>query len=1201
MRQFIRKSLPIFGSRRRVASGIVAGMVLALLPAVTQVAGSSASPSAQAVTESQRAAATGQPVEVVEARDEYSTTYANPDGTYRLDEAVSPVRVRDEDGDWHDPDATLERRADGSVGPRFATVDMSFSGGGFDPMVVLREDGRSVAMNFPKQLPEPVLSGSDATYPDVFPGVDLKVSASTTGFRQVLIVKTRAAARNPDLRGLTFPVKADGLSVRQSSSGTFEAVDANEVPVFAGPAGMMWDSAPPAAPAANDVKPPSSVGAAAGKLPDGDRDIEGAHGPTARSRVVGLRTRVAPKSLTVTPDAAWLDDPKTTYPVYIDPPIGTTRSGYTVFRSDGWKDWNFPNDEGVGKCGSLTISGTTYVCGSGYVQRQAFKFSNTNLVGKYVLKAAFRIRDAWSFTCTPSVTNLYRLSSGITTTTSWPGPSTADLVGDETFSAGRGTACSPEQPDRDIEFADDTNDTTDNLTATARKLADGGFSSISLELRNASETDTGDWKRFNGSTATLQVTYVPKPGVPTTTGVRASSSTTTSCSTSSASPTTVTKLTPTLAATLQTVKAPASGEEPGDLAGQFQIFTATGTTAVWDSGVAASAWQPDNYVRTVAVPSGKLVEGTVYRMKVRTQSHYVLGSTSGNLFSAYSGYCYFRAVLTAPKASTITVGTGQGAVPTYPICDPDCTAAGGPGQGGSFTVTNPMTTVTSFKWELKSGGKIADQGTATAMTSGTLRVGNFWATPQLEGQHELTVTAVNGAGPGEPASVFIQVAPGAGAVGEWKAEDVNAPWVDTSGGGHDLIMQGAFTSGQGRKAANVPGDGALDIVGASSAAVTSGPVVNTAGSFTASAWVYLRNRGTTAQIVLSQATSSPLAGFQLFYSGANDRWKMGVTGMGQTAPVAVQSVGKAVPVTNVWTHLTGVYDGSSGTVELYVNGVSQGKVAAPAPGATTGPLMVGRDEMGAAPENFDGLIDEATVWNRALTKSEVERNTPTYDTNGASATALVGYWQPSNLDLPLVDQSDYFRNSLTLFGGATAVADEGLVLNGTNAGAATAGPLVDENGSFTVSAKVHDMTTKTGKGRVVTQRNGSGTSWSLYFDYATKQWKFERTGLNAAGAVVTAVASTPAATAVDPGETVVTGVYDATTGSVQVLIGIAPQCSAGCSQQFASGQGSGEVNLGMTRSTSTATPADLLAGSVDWVRVWAGAMTENNLAQVVFS
>ncbi|MBI0384426.1 LamG domain-containing protein, partial [Streptomyces albiflaviniger] len=133
-------------------------------------------------------------------RAEYSQTFANPDGTFTLEQSSVPQRVRADDGSWRDVDTTLERRSDGSVGPRSVVVDLAFSGGG-DAKDLLRlgTAGKTIRLSWPGKLPAPRLDGSTATYPDVLDGVDLQLTATAEGYRQVLVVRTAQAATNPDL------------------------------------------------------------------------------------------------------------------------------------------------------------------------------------------------------------------------------------------------------------------------------------------------------------------------------------------------------------------------------------------------------------------------------------------------------------------------------------------------------------------------------------------------------------------------------------------------------------------------------------------------------------------------------------------------------------------------------------------------------------------------------------------------------------------------------------------------------------------------------------------------------------------------------------------------------------------------------------------------------------------------------------------
>ena len=78
-----------------------------------------------------------------------------------------------------------------------------------------------------------------------------------------------------------------------------------------------------------------------------------------------------------------------------------------------------------------------------------------------------------------------------------------------------------------------------------------------------------------------------------------------------------------------------------------------------------------------------------------------------------------------------------------------------------------------------------------------------------------------------------------------------------------------------------------------------------------------------------------------------------------------------------WSHIVGVYDGAQGFMYIYVNGVSKGT-----PSAQTGNIVTNGMNLslgihavnGGTPSMFfDGLIDEARIYNRALSASEVQQ------------------------------------------------------------------------------------------------------------------------------------------------------------------------------------------------------------------------------------
>ncbi|WP_443042276.1 hypothetical protein [Streptomyces sp. B21-105] len=157
------------------------------------------------LTEVQQALAeaedSGQRVEVAGERTDRTTTFANPDGfTLTLEQSVVPVRVSKPGGGWQAPNATLEKRSDGSVGPKAAAVSIAFSAGGDKaPLARIAGEGTSLELQWPGKLPAPRLDGAKAVYDDVLPDVDLQVTATPESFQPVFVVKTPEAAANEEI------------------------------------------------------------------------------------------------------------------------------------------------------------------------------------------------------------------------------------------------------------------------------------------------------------------------------------------------------------------------------------------------------------------------------------------------------------------------------------------------------------------------------------------------------------------------------------------------------------------------------------------------------------------------------------------------------------------------------------------------------------------------------------------------------------------------------------------------------------------------------------------------------------------------------------------------------------------------------------------------------------------------------------------
>jgi hypothetical protein len=1197
-----------------------------------------------------KAVATGERVEIVGKRSEYTSTYANPDGsTFSLSMSTAPVRVKQADGSWAEPDATLERRADGTIGPKAAVADVSFSGGGDGAdLVTVAEGGKSLTVGWPGELPEPTLDGASAVYPEVLPGVDLRMTATGEGYRQVLVVKSAEAAKSDELKTLDFPVEAQGLTLkaRGGDGGGLDAVDDNGNAVFRAPTARQWDSAGDAttsgastmslrtegissAGSGDPTEGTSSAtteGATEGTSSataedptpeNGESASDPAAGPSDGDATAVLPVTSDADSITVVPDAGLLTGDDTVYPVYVDPDVTWGESERTLLSSDGDTFYNFSggsDGEGIGYCGTYVTGGIGYYCGSGYRQRMYFEFAPTALRGKRVLDATFRVTERFSMSCEKTTVQLVR-TPNISSATNWPGPTANwDVMGDRTVSAGRGDACSPSQPDAPIEFNDDPKQSYENLTSTVKSFAAGGFSRLTLMLKASNESDPNGWKRFDDD-AVLDVSYVGLPGVPTSPIVG------TSCETDPADPAWLSNPKPKLSGVVQTE---AGGESAANLRAHFTVQEKQ-TDGTWDlvtEPVRPSSGYVGDGVKVTEDSPITLKQNTPYRMAVFSRSYYNSGANNIESHSTVTtkGWCYFTIDSTRPKAPTITNPAGS----LYEVCPIEgdgCGAAtGGPGKAGAFVFTKNAadTNIVAFEYKLATDTK----WTKVAGTSSVLRS----VKPVLSGLQVLYVRAVDSVGTGQSGdttAIRINVAESKGASARWNFNDsavgsgeTNASDSATADGARHpatLYNTGAGWSGLGRRGSQdrslVLNDNS-DTTRQTGYAATAGPVVNTQSSYTVSAWAYLTD-DSAYRGVMSQ-TGSDSSGFVLYYSGGVKQWVFRYDWSDSTGRHFVTKNATAVGVPlKVWTHLAAVYDADAATIQLYVNGRVQGApVTVPAGGEVQTPdgaLQIGRASYvyGTFTQYWKGRIDEAAVFQEALQPSDVAKEAKLLDSTGtATATELMAGWNPQGATgTTLADSLTGYGRSLTLSGGA-ALDGESIVLDGVNDAATVTGPVVDDTGSFTVTTEVEldraVLSTKaTGYvGQVLGQRGADGSAWGLWYQQTGTETWFDDEGnlhedpagfwkfgrLNSDGSFDAVTSDTAAVT----GAVRLTGVYDAQDGTIRLYL---DSTRNDVETAYTATVGTGELAVG--KGYVAGAWGHYLPGRINDIRIWVGAAADS--------
>ncbi len=198
--------------------------------------------------------------------------------------------------------------------------------------------------------------------------------------------------------------------------------------------------------------------------------------------------------------------------------------------------------------------------------------------------------------------------------------------------------------------------------------------------------------------------------------------------------------------------------------------------------------------------------------------------------------------------------------------------------------------------------------------------------------------------------------PGLTGLGYWPADEGSGDVAADEAGEADLMLRpgASWTSGTS--------GGALQFDGTGGHAETTGPVVDTSGNFTVSAWVKLdRLDGWRTAVGQDGGVQST---FFLQKTADTNRFSFSTAGG--------RALSTFTPETGRWYHLVGVRDAATGTHSLYVDGVKQSSFGQCLNPESTGPLSVGRAQWGGNDVDFwPGAVDEVRVWDRALHADEV--------------------------------------------------------------------------------------------------------------------------------------------------------------------------------------------------------------------------------------
>ncbi|NEB90498.1 DNRLRE domain-containing protein [Streptomyces bauhiniae] len=620
----------------------------------------------------------GKRVEALSERTETSTTWANKNGSLTTEVSAGPIRFR-RDGAWVPVDVDLHATADGGIAPKAHPRGLRLSGGAgkraaslaagqrgrATDLVTLGEGDEQLTLQWRGGLPAPKLSGTRATYTEAVPGADVVVEATRTGFEQYVEIKKKPAG---DAFSYTLPLRTKGLKAAQQADGSVLFTDRKSKKTAVMPAPVMWDAT---------VDPVSG---------------EHTHRAKVAMKVVKAKGGV---DLVLTPDAGFLADARTKYPVTVDPSTSSLSNVFDTYVQQGETvDWSNDTELDLGNPGTTNANGTPRTA------RSFISWNTSPLADALVSSATLSLWDFHSGNtdCTAQPWEVW--SAGAASTASRWTSQPALIAKKATSTQTKGNPSCTSAPDGWISA---------DVTTLAQEWASAKATRGHMGLVASSESATAQWKRLNSANAAanppklvVNYNYRPRTGTKQEAGAPFFSY---------GGNYVVNSTTPTLRDTFV--------DSDGDkVNGTFQIFDSATDAQV--GNVLVSPYVPSGQPASVVVPSGVLTNGKTYKFRTSPYD----GTHYNNGWSAWKT---FTVDATAPSAPTKIVSTDY----------PSTAWVRGAGQAGDFTVTPPAADHNWLEWSLDG---IAWTRVPTGGAAGNKTIS---VKPPANGTHTLQVRTVD--------------------------------------------------------------------------------------------------------------------------------------------------------------------------------------------------------------------------------------------------------------------------------------------------------------------------------------------------------------------------------------------------------------------------------------------------------------------------
>jgi RHS repeat-associated protein len=717
------------------------------------------------------ARAEGRRVEVTGQRTEFSTLWANPDGTLTAESSTGPVRAKDASGEWAPLDTVLAKTAKGHFSPVNVMDPFTVSGGSsageadaWRRLVWTGSGASAVSWWWQGRLPIPTISGDTATFAQVAEGVDLRVQSTPVGFEVFVDVLERPAGP------LAFPLAirtGDDLSVAEKADGSFTVKTAEGDLVASSAAPLMWDAdtepetattdellevASELVPAEQAPAQVELVEATAADAVTGDAQI-GEGLPTSDAELVEVLDQAPAGSVVqvLAPDAEFMADPGTEFPVVVDPVVALSPSFDTFVQDGTTTDMSSSIALRLGERPETPLS------------RSFLSFNASAFAGKQVTAASLQLYHVDSATCTPNEWSVWSTATGATTATRWGNanqPTWVTKYATSTATKGYSSACDSDFITVNVKtMADDVPAGSSKLHMGLRSV-NGGLSSYhsfySSEKTIASDAD----RELRYFAPKLTVTYnstpvTAKPRLYPVGSIESSG----------------VIHTRSLAPRLGTAVSDPDGDQVSAL---FQVYRWNGSawvkvttnpvqgTTVTGVGVSKVDLTAANGFTGVST----LQPGQRYAFKAQGKDG------AGLLGSWYSTLTEFRIDTNAPAAPTAgTCSYPAGGWTTTPIAGAACTFSTTDNSGGA--------------------GVAAYEYTINDATSGTVTNGVVPLTGLANGWHTVSVVAIDKAG-NRSAPTVREFGLGAGAFDtpqDGVAVTANIPLQVSTGTGANVLIQ----------------------------------------------------------------------------------------------------------------------------------------------------------------------------------------------------------------------------------------------------------------------------------------------------------------------------------------------------------------------------------------------------------------------------